>query len=74
MFKTAPKFNKPLAVALALGALASTPAFAQAAQPDVTEAVAYMLASIVTISLVGNARLMVSIATNVFRWVRGAGR
>lgn len=74
MPKNTSKFNKPLALALILGGVASTPAFAQAAQPDVTEVVAYVLASIATIALVGNARLMVGVATSVFRWVRGAAR
>lgn len=70
MFKNKP--NKPV-IALMLALLGSQ-AFAQTAQPDVSEAVAYMLASIATIALVGNARLLVAIATNVFRWVRGASR
>lgn len=74
MFKTRSNRSKQLAVALMLGGLAASPAFAQTAQPDVTEVVAYILASIATIALIGNARLMVSVATSVFRWVRGAAR
>lgn len=61
---------KNISAALAVGAL-SLPAMAQTApaQPDVAEAVAYLLAGIVTLSLIGNAKLIVRGAMAVFRWV-----
>lgn len=58
-----------VAVALA-GVIAAAPAVAQTvtAQPDVTDVVAYMIAGIGTIALVGNAKLIVRGAMAVFRW------
>ncbi|KRB35540.1 major capsid protein [Acidovorax sp. Root70] len=69
------KNSKRVAAGAAVMALASSPAFAAApAQPDVTEAVAYILATMATIALIGNARLLVSVTVSVFRWIRGAAR
>lgn len=61
---------KRLGAAVTLGALTAAPAFAQAQeQPDVAAVVAYLLAGIATLALVGNARLIVRGAMAVFRWV-----
>ncbi|WP_440114376.1 major capsid protein [Acidovorax sp. BL-A-41-H1] len=69
------KNGKRVATGAAVMALASAPAFAAApAQPDVTDVVAYMTAAIGTVVLLGNARLLIAVAVNVFRWVRGAMR
>lgn len=67
---------KRTAAAASVMALVAAPAFAQTApaQPDVTEAVAYILATMATIALIGNARLLVSVTVSVFRWIRGAAR
>lgn len=55
------------------GLLTLAPAFAQTApeQPDVAAAAAYMLAGIVTLGIIGNAKLIVRGAMAVFRWVAG---
>lgn len=57
-------------------ALAAPAAFAQTAvsQPDVTEVVAYILGSIATVALIGNASLLVNVALRVYGWVRAAIR
>lgn len=56
-------------------ASAVLPAMAEApAQPDVSDAAAYLLASIATIAIIGNARLIVAGALTVFRTVRSALR
>lgn len=70
------KNSKRVAAGATVMALASAPAFAQTAptQPDVTEAVAYILGTMATIALIGNARLLVSVTVSVFRWIRGAAR
>lgn len=67
---------KHTAAAASVMALVAAPAFAQTAptQPDVTEAVAYILGTMATIALIGNARLLVSVTVSVFRWIRGAAR
>lgn len=57
-------------LALAMVALAASPVMAQApAQPDVADAAAYLLAGIVTLAVIGNAKLIVRGAMAVFRWV-----
>lgn len=69
------KNGKRVATGAAVMALASAPAFAAPpAQPDVTDVIAYMTAAIGTVVLLGNARLLIAVAVNVFRWVRGAMR
>lgn len=74
-FITAPGRKTALVTALLLSGLAATPAFAAAPpQPDVTDVVAYMTAGLATIALLGNARLLIGVAVNMFRWVRGAMR
>lgn len=57
-------------------ALAAPAAFAQTAtaQPDVSEVVTYILGSIATIALIGNASLLVNVALRVYGWVRAAIR
>lgn len=66
---------KRTAAAASVMALVAAPAFAAApTQPDVTEAVAYILGTMATIALIGNARLLVSVTVSVFRWIRGAAR
>lgn len=44
------------------------------AQPDVADVVAYILAAVATIALIGNASLIVRVATRVYGWVRAAIR
>lgn len=69
------KNGKRVAAGAAVMALASAPAFAAPpAQPDVGDVVAYMTAGLATIALLGNARLLIGVAVNMFRWVRGAMR
>lgn len=57
-------------------ALVAPAAFAQSAvaQPDVSEVVAYILGSIATVALIGNASLLVNVALRVYGWVRAAIR
>lgn len=57
-------------------ALAAPAAFAQGtpSQPDVSDVVLYILGSIATIALIGNASLMVNVALRVYGWVRAAIR
>lgn len=56
-------------------ALAAPAAFAAApTQPDVSEVVTYILGSIATIALIGNASLLVNVALRVYGWVRAAIR
>ncbi len=54
----------------------TSPVFAQTAQaqPDVSEVVAYILASTATIALIGNASLIVRVSLRVYNWVRSAIR
>jgi hypothetical protein len=62
---------------VAVFAAFAVPALAFAAppaQPDVTDVVAFILASVATITLIGNARLIVQTALGVFRWARAAIR
>ncbi|MFN7120879.1 MAG: major capsid protein [Hydrogenophaga sp.] len=59
-----------LAALSTVAVFTAVPAVAQTvtAQPDVTDVVAYMIAGIGTIALVGNAKLIVRGAMAVFRW------
>jgi hypothetical protein len=69
------KNAKRVAAGAAVTVLAASPAFAAApAQPDVTEVVAYILATTATVALIGNAGLMVKVAVRVYGWIRGAIR
>lgn len=65
---------KTAAMGVAASVVLTVPAFAAASQPDVSEVVAYIIAGIVTLALVGNAGLMVKAATAIFAWIRGALR
>lgn len=60
---------------LAILALAAPAVFAATpTQPDVSEVVTYILGSIATIALIGNASLLVNVALRVYGWVRAAIR
>ncbi|CAM3343037.1 major capsid protein [Paracidovorax anthurii] len=65
---------KTAVTGVAVTAALSLPAFAAAEQPNVAEVVAYIIAGIVTLALVGNAGLMVKAATAIFAWIRGVLR
>jgi hypothetical protein len=57
-------------LAVLVMALVAGPALAQGgpAQPDVAEVVAYLVAGVATLALIGNAKLIVRGAMAVFRW------
>lgn len=73
---TAKQFGARKVAGTATFVLAAPAAFAQSApqQPDVTEVVAYILGSIATVALIGNASLLVNVALRVYGWVRAAIR
>lgn len=69
-----PKFAKRGLAVIGGGLLTAGTAMAQTApvQPDVTEVVTYMLGSVATIALIGNASLIVRVALRVYGWVRSS--
>lgn len=66
--------SKKAALIAALMLAAASAQAAAPAQPDVTEVVAYILATTATVALIGNASLMVKVAVRVYGWVRSAIR
>jgi len=68
------KAAKTTAMGAAATLAVASPAFAQQAQPDVSDVVTYILASTATIALIGNASLIVRVSLRVYNWVRAAIR
>ena len=68
------KLNLRTAAAVAVFAVPALAFAAPPEQPDVADVVAFILASVATITLIGNARLIVQTALGVFRWARAAIR
>lgn len=66
--------NRALATAVLVGASIASAHAAPPAQPDVADVVAYILAAVATIALIGNASLIVRVTTRVYGWVRAAIR